>query len=226
MDTYIRGVKNIMIQEVDGGYKFYIREDMDTDDIVIREIWEEDVYRLEDNHLNRGGIVLDIGANIGSFSIYCASKGATVYAVEPEPNNLTALKANIELNSMEKSITVFDCGISDFDGTAVIDNSGGGSTIKDGKDGSTISIVSFNNFLIQNNIDEVDVLKVDIEGSEKELILGASRESLNKCNYITMEFDIRVGDSLGAMVQKLSETHHVRTMGSWERGGMIWGWRY
>jgi len=215
-----------MIQEVKGGYKFYIREDVDTDPIVIREIWEEDVYRLEDGHLNRGGIVLDIGANIGSFSIYCASKGATVYAVEPEPNNLATLKANVKLNSMEDSITIFDYGISDFDGTAVIDNSGGGSTIKDGKDGSTISIVSFNNFIVQNNIDEIDVLKVDIEGSEKELILGASRKSLNKCNYITMEFDIRTGNSLGAMVQKLSETHHVRTMGSWERGGMVWGWRY
>lgn len=226
MGTYFEGVGHIMIKELENGYKFYIRDDMDTDDIVIREIWEEDVYRLEDNHLNLGGIVLDIGANIGSFSIYCASKGAIVYAVEPEPNNLVVLKENIELNGMKESITVFDYGISDFDGTAVIDNSGGGSTIKDGKDGSTINVVSFNNFLIQNNIDEVDVLKVDIEGSEKDLILGASRESLNKCNYITMEFDIRVGDSLGAMVQKLSETHHVRTMGSWERGGMIWGWRY
>lgn len=226
MGIYFKGVEYIMIKEVGFGCKFNIREDVDTDLIVVREIWEEDVYRLEDQHLNRGGIVLDIGANIGSFSIYCASKGATVYAVEPEPNNLIALRSNIELNSMQKSITVFDYGISDFNGTAVINNAGGGSTIKDGKDGSTINIISFNDFLIQNNIDEVDVLKIDIEGSEKELILGASRESLNKCNYITMEFDIRVGDSLGAMVQKLSETHHVRTMGSWERGGMIWGWRY
>ena len=33
-----------------------------------------------------------------------------------------------------------------------------------------------------------------------------------------MEFDIRSGNLLGDMVKKLSETHHVRTMGSWERG--------
>lgn len=216
----------MIIHEVNNKCKFYVREDMATDEIVIREIWEENVYRLEDDHLNRGGIVLDIGANIGSFSIYCGLKGATVYAVEPEPNNLEVLKKNVELNNLQDSITIIDYGVSDFNGVAVIDDSGGGSTIKDNKPGSTINIISFDDLLKKYNIEEVDVLKVDIEGSEKELILGASRESINKCNYITMEFDIRVGDSLGAMVQKLSETHHVRIMGSWERGGMIWGWRY
>jgi len=216
----------MIIQEVNGACKFYVREDMDTDPVVIREIWEEDVYRMEDEYLNRGGVVLDIGANIGCFSVYCASKGAQVYAVEPEPNNLEVLKKNIELNGMQDKIFVIDYGVSNFNGVAVIDNSGGGSTIKDNKPGSTIKIISFDDLLAHFSIEEVDVLKIDIEGSEKELILGASRESINKCNYITMEFDIRAGDSLGAMVQKLSETHHVRTMGSWERGGMIWGWRY
>ena len=52
--------------------------------------------------------------------------------------------------------------------------------------------------------------------------MPASKETLNKCKYITMEFDIRSGMHMGDIVQKLSETHHVRTMGSWERGGMIW----
>lgn len=216
----------MIIHEVNNNCRFYIREDMSTDEIVIREIWEEDVYRLEDSHLNRGGIVLDIGANIGSFSVYCGLKGARVYAVEPEPNNLEMLKNNIELNNLQNNIVVIDYGVSDFNGTAVIDNSGGGSTIKDNKPGSTIKIISFDDLLDQYDIEEIDVLKIDIEGSEKELILGASKESMNKCNYITMEFDIRAGNYLGAMVQKLSETHHVRTMGSWERGGMVWGWRY
>lgn len=216
----------MIIKEINNVCKFYIREDMDTDPIVIQEIWEENVYRIEDEHLNRGGVVLDIGANIGSFSIYCALKGADVYAVEPEPNNLEVLKKNIELNNLLNKIHTVDYGVSDFNGVAVINNSGGGSTIKDGKDGSTIKIISFDDLIKYLDLKEIDILKIDIEGSEKELILGASRESINKCNYIAMEFDIRVGDSLGAMVQKLSETHHVRTMGSWERGGMIWGWRY
>lgn len=215
----------MIIQNV-GDYNFYMREDVETDPIVVREIWEENVYRMEDRYFNQGGVVIDIGANIGTFSVYAASKGATVYAVEPEPHNLEVLKQNIELNNMNEKILTFDYGISDFDGEAVICNSGGGSTIKDKKEGAKIKIITFDNFIKLNSIDAIDVLKVDIEGSEKELILGASKESMNKCKYITMEFDIRVGKYLGDIVQKMSETHHVRTMGSWERGGMIWGWLY
>lgn len=204
---------------------FDLREEYPTDEIVIKEIWQENVYHVEKNML-KNSIVVDIGANIGSFSIYSALHGATVYAVEPEPHNLQALIKNVELNNMTDKIHIIDCGISDYNGIAIIDNGGGSSTIKDGLDGSEIKILSFDSFLEKYSLQFIDILKIDIEGSEKELILGASRESMNKCKYITMEFDIRIGNYLGDIVQKMSETHHVRTMGSWERGGMIWGWLY
>lgn len=204
---------------------FDLRENYLTDEIVIREIWEEDVYRIEKDML-KNSIVVDVGANIGSFSIYSAFYGATVYAVEPEPHNLQALIKNVELNNMNDKINIIDCGISDYDGIAVISDNGGGATIKDNLPGSEINILSFDSFLKKYSLNFIDILKIDIEGSEKELILGASKESMNKCKYITMEFDIRVGKYLGDIVQKMSETHHVRTMGSWERGGMIWGWLY
>lgn len=204
---------------------FDLREKYPTDEIVIREIWEENVYRIE-NDMLKNSVVVDIGANIGSFSIYSALYDATVYAVEPEPNNLKALIKNIELNNMTDKIYVVDYGISDYNGTAIINDNGGGATIKDNLMGSEINILSFDSFLEKYSLNFIDILKIDIEGSEKELILGASKESMNKCKYITMEFDIRVGRYLGDIVQKMSETHHVRTMGSWERGGMIWGWLY
>lgn len=216
-----------MITKIRPGIKFDIREDYDTDDIVIREIWEENVYEVNEGRFNLGGVVIDIGANIGSFSIFAAHHGATVYAVEPEPHNAEALRKNISLNGMEELIFVSEVGISDFNGEAVINDGGGGATIKDGNAlGSTIKVVTLDDYFKDNNIQSVDVLKIDVEGSEKEIILGASRENMNKCKYITMEFDIRSGKNLGDMVKKLSETHHVRTMGSWERGGMIWAWLY
>lgn len=207
--------------------KFDLRDNYKTDEIVIREIWEENVYEVDPGHYNKGGVVIDIGANIGSFSIYSAHCGATVYAVEPEPNNLKALKNNIDINNMQDKIHVLPYGISDYKGIAVISDEGGGSTIKDdGIFGQEIEIMPLNMLFDLYHIESVDVLKIDVEGSEVEIILGASKESLNKCKYITMEFDIRTGDRMGDMVRKLSETHHVRTMGSWERGGMIWAWIY
>ena len=204
-----------------------LREDYDTDEIVIREIWEENVYEVDPSRFNKGGVVLDIGANIGSFSLFGAYYGAKVYAIEPEPHNLEALKNNIELNKYEEKIIVCPYGISNYKGVAKISDEGGGATIKDDwKEGSEIEIMSLDNFFSLYHIEEVDVLKIDVEGAETEILLGASKDNLQKCKFITMEFDIRSGKDLGSMVQKLSETHHVRTMGSWERGGMIWAWLY
>lgn len=216
-----------MITKIRPGIRFDIRENYETDDIVIREIWEENVYEVNDGRFNLGGVVIDIGANIGSFSIFAAHHGAHVYAIEPEPHNADALRKNISLNNMQDLITVSEVGISNFVGTAVISDRGGGATIKDSvTDGSIINITTLDKYIDDHNIKSVDVLKIDVEGSETEIILGASKDSMNKCNYITMEFDIRSGANLGDMVKKLSETHHIRTMGSWERGGMIWAWLY
>lgn len=217
-----------MIIEVPGTkLKFDLRDDYDTDEIVVKEIFEENVYEVHDTHFNRGGVVVDIGANIGTFSLFAAQFADRVYAVEPEPHNLKALKNNIIINNMNDKVITIPYGISDFKGTAVIHDSGGGSSIKDdGSFGAEIEIMTLDNLFSLYQIDSVDVLKIDVEGSEVEIILGASQENLNKCKYITMEFDIRSGKSLGKMTQKLSETHHVRTMGSWERGGMIWAWLY
>lgn len=206
---------------------FDLRDDYDTDPIVIREIWEENVYEVHDTHFNRNGVVVDIGANIGSFSIYAAHFGAKVYAVEPEPHNLEALNKNIDLNNLREKIVVCPYGISNYKGVAIINDIGGGSTIKDSVvTGSEIEVMTLDNLFTLYGISNVDVLKIDVEGSETEIILGASKEIINRCKYITMEFDIRSGSTMGSIVQKLSETHHVRTMGSWERGGMIWAWLY
>lgn len=216
-----------MIIDINESIKFNLRENYPTDPIVLKEIWEEDVYRVEDWRFGYEGDVIDIGANIGAFSVYSAFKNKKVFAIEPEPNNLEALKENIDLNNMQEKIIVCPYGISDYKGVAVISNEGGGSTIKDdGIFGAEIEIMPLDNFFYLYNIEEVCILKIDVEGSEPEIILGASRETLNKCRYITMEFDIRTGNRLGEMVQKLSETHHVQTMGSWERGGMIFANRY
>lgn len=228
MEKNIGGAWNMIINPMNKPEIYFdLRDGYDTDSIVVREIWEENVYETHSSHFHKDGIVLDIGANIGSFSVYAASFGAKVFAIEPEPHNLDALKTNINLNKMEEKIIVCPYAISDYKGTAVIHDSGGGASIKDlDKSGATVEVMTLDNFFSLYEIGSVDVMKIDVEGSESEIILAASRDNINKCKYITMEFDIRSGNQMGSIVQKLSETHHVRTMGSWERGGMIFAWLY
>ncbi len=217
-----------MIKEIEGTeIKFDLRENYPTDEIVVKEIFEENVYEVNAGRFAVDGVTVDIGANIGAFTLLAANHGSKVYAVEPEPHNLEAMKKNITLSGLDNLITSIPYGISNFKGTAVIHDSGGGSSIKDdGTFGSEIEVMTLDNLFDLYHIEKVNVLKIDVEGSEADIILAASKDNLNKCAYITMEFDIRSGNQLGDVVQKLSETHHVRTMGSWERGGMVWAWLY
>jgi FkbM family methyltransferase len=133
---------------------------------------------------------------------------------------------NIKLNNLNPIIKVIEIGVSNFNGEAKISNEGGGSTIQDGTGESLIQITTLDQIFKDYDITNVNVLKVDVEGSEPDIILAASKDTLSACKYIAIEFDVRTGSKLGEMVMKLSETHHVRTMGSWERGGMIFANRY
>lgn len=227
MGNHFERVKNMILDSANPNYKFHVRENMESDFLVVKEIWQENVYEVHDTHCNRGGVVVDIGANIAVFSVWAAAHGAKVIAVEPESNNLSLLRENLKLNNVESLVTVVPLGISNFNGTAIINDGGGGASIKDNVvNGETIDIITLDKLFSNYEITDVDILKIDVEGSEPEIILGASRKNINKCKYITMEFDVRSGSSLGEIVKKLSETHHIRTMGSWERGGMVWAWLY
>lgn len=208
--------------------RFDLRDEYKTDEIVVREMFEENVYEVHGWHFDDpSGVCVDIGANIGAFSIQAAHIGAAlVYAVEPEPHNVEALRQNIKINKMSNKVKVIDLGVSNFIGTATISDHGGDASIKDNDDGAIINIITLDKLFHDNKISNVSVLKIDVEGSEPEVLLGASRDTLDMCRYIAVEFDVRTGSMLGEMVMKLSETHHVRTMGSWERGGMIFANRY
>lgn len=61
---------------------------------------------------------IDIGANIGSYTILAASEvGASTYAVEPLPATFENLQKNIRLNGLEKRVTSYNVGIGDREGT-------------------------------------------------------------------------------------------------------------
>lgn len=96
---------------------FDIREEYDTDEIVIREIWDENVYEVNSGRFDVEGITVDIGANIGAFAILAAHHGSRVLAVEPEPHSLDAMINNISINSLDSRITVAPFAVSDYNGT-------------------------------------------------------------------------------------------------------------
>ena len=180
MANNFEGVRDLIYEVPDSDIVFDIRKTYKTDKIVIREMFKENVYEIHGWHFDdKDGVVVDIGANIGAFSIQAASVGATkVFAIEPEPNNLVSLKNNIKLNSLDSVIEIVEFGISNFVGTAMINDNGGDSTIY-GEDGKTpIEITTLDNIFKKYKINNVNVLKIDVEGPEPEIILSSSKKNL------------------------------------------------
>lgn len=72
------------------------RDGHPTDRQTIEEVWADDQYGI-DRGMVAGKVVVDVGANIGAFSVLAASLGAArVVAFEPEPGNAEILRKNVE----------------------------------------------------------------------------------------------------------------------------------
>ena len=215
---------------------FFIREtpgyyENITDQIVIREIFDENVYQLTTKDVC-DGIVLDIGANVGIFSIYASLLGAKkVIAYEPEEDNGIILKKNVEANNLT-NIELRPFAVSSKEETFEIYKSQGATKRIDyapGVDWPKQTVKAQNINKILGELKEVAVMKLDCEGAEYDILAGATSENLKKCAYIVVEFHNfpnTTAEIYGAMMAKLSLTHNVHVFGQFDQGGQLYARRY
>jgi FkbM family methyltransferase len=223
-------------------YNFEIREkeedpsyQHDLDFKVINETWLENVYRIHEWQFQKSNVFIDIGANIGAVSLFVDSFNLNrendnkikVYAVEPEPHNISILKQNIINNPVER-ITVVENAIWHKEETVSINNRGGNSSIVGVKDDerSYVKAITLKTLFTTYSITEVDVMKIDIEGAEFDLIINTPDEILGKVNRLVLEFDQSFDGSFGRMIEKLAKQFGIEILGSPERGGYVYANRY
>lgn len=141
------------------------------------------------------GIILDIGANIGITSVYFAQIFPTskIYSFEPVPDNCLLLEKNTE-NLSNIVVSQFALGSEDGDLELYYahdpTNHGGFSFYKKGSDASQAIKVPIRNAskaLAELEIDRVDLIKIDTEGSEYEVLMSIDRNILKKVKYIIGE---------------------------------------
>jgi FkbM family methyltransferase len=222
-------------------YSFEIREntedpsyDHNLDFKVINETWTENVYRIHQGQFFGAGVFVDVGANIGAVSLFVDSFNKSrddnnkikVYAIEPEPNNLHLLNQNIQNNPTE-NITVVSNAIWHKETMVSISNRGGNSSIVDlEEDSSEVLAITLETLFSTYSIEEVDVMKIDIEGAEFDLIINTPAETLAKINRLVLEFDKSFDGRFGQMIEKLSKQFGIDILGSPERGGYVYANRY
>lgn len=135
--------------------------------------------------LIRGGsTAIDVGANVGAFTIpfaYAVGPTGTVLAFEPLPDNVKRLRANVELNRLS-NVRIEAQAVGDREGVAELrmsaDPAYGSITDIDVQRGVgtsvSVPVTRLDEFWASLQRPEVSVLKIDVEGGEADVLLGAS----------------------------------------------------
>lgn len=133
-------------------------------------------------------VLWDVGAQVGSFSVYAASRGIAVISVEPVPQNLMMLTRNIDLNKLHERCTVLPvaaCGkdepellrLSGLGFGSARNNFGGATLSHSGELNSSVASFRVVGMTIRTavsvwNLPPPQFLKVDVDGIDDEVIYG------------------------------------------------------
>lgn len=165
--------------------------------LLIMDAYERQQTRLFKGLLKPGMVVLDIGANIGYYSLIAArivGPNGKIYAFEPEPRNYELLEKNISVNGCTNVVPV-QRAVSNRRGRVrlFIDkvNLGGHSLSKGGESAESIEVeaTTVDDFLKEVREERsVDVMRMDVEGAEGLVMEGADRVLRDGHTKIIMEF--------------------------------------
>jgi FkbM family methyltransferase len=129
---------------------------------------------------HRGDVVVDIGAHVGTFGDDALRHGASlVVMVEPDPVNVECIRRNFRAEIADGRVVVVPEGAwsseSTLEFSTGVTNSGTGSfvIIEEGGARVRVRVRPLDDILQQIGIHKVDVIKIDIEGGEREALKGA-----------------------------------------------------
>lgn len=163
-----------------------IRMQVDTSDAIGRTIhlygcWEHGLTEFLRSYLKPHMRFLDVGANIGYFTLFAAKRCAHAYGFEASPEIARRFQRNAALNpslpATAHAVAVSDTvGMVTFHVDANRENQGLSSLMARGNS-SPVSVpsISLDAFIQRESIPKVDIMKIDVEGAE-ELVFRGARE--------------------------------------------------
>jgi len=141
--------------------------------------------------------IIDGGANVGYASLFFAKKfpSAKIYAIEPEESNFSVLKSNIV---KFKNLTAIKAGLWPRKAYLKVLDTGldkwGFVTKEVGPDDYDVQTITIGEILGRSGYDEIDILKLDIEGAEKELFSENYQPWLGRVKVLVIELHDRMKD--------------------------------
>jgi len=165
--------------------------------------WNDIASRLYHNK----GIFIDIGANVGQHSIYMSKRASTVHAFEPYETVRKKITEKIELNHLT-NIVVHNVGIGHtsellpfYKPTGA--NLGIGTFVEnqqntDNQSDYQLPVVSGDDYFNRQHIDKVDMIKIDVEGFEKNVMIGLNQTIQKNRPVIVFELGLELDCSFSS----------------------------
>lgn len=150
--------------------------------IALTGVWETATDALLTNYAKPGMTVIDIGANVGYYTVRLGDVvGPTgkLYAFEPNPELYPYLLENIKINGFSDHVTVFNHGLGDKETKLILNfgsyHLGGGSIVKQQSATFDRSVEVLVKRLddVLHEVAAVDLVKLDVEGFEPQVLRGA-----------------------------------------------------
>lgn len=168
------------------GLVFHVANEQEV--ATVRNVTDEDEYSVEKLPLVAGDVVIDIGANVGAFSVAVAHRfpGVKVIAYEPDPANFELLVRNVFDNGLQHRIETRNIAVwKDAGGVSLTGDGSGVGTIGPGETDRPAESRTLAQVL--EPYEEVALVKFDCEGAEVQIIT-ASPDSLHKIHAVVGEY--------------------------------------
>lgn len=151
------------------------------DEVFIKKIYEDKLIRI-----NEGDIVVDIGANYGLFSIYAHTfKPSKIISFEPSKVTFNFLSKNFKNGVLLQNAISDTSGFKHFKDNPI---STSASKIVEDFGDYQVEVIGINDLHNHLGLERIDYLKIDCEGSEKNIFDGISHHTMYKINKIVVEF--------------------------------------
>jgi FkbM family methyltransferase len=164
-----------------------------TDHVPLIEVF----LRKDYGEIPDGAVIVDLGASIGAFTIYAATsaRNVRVFAYEPMPEFFEVLQKNVTLNGLEGCVTCFNLAVAADRSERDLFVSGPDFFFPTlvrphaADVGSTrVACTDLPAILESNALARVDLLKMDIEGTEYDVLYGTADGSLSRVRELRMEY--------------------------------------
>lgn len=200
---------------------------------MVKDIFFDQLYTNSFISIGKNDRVVDIGANIGIFTLWAAVRTQNqIDSFEPFPGNHVYLSRNIQANGFT-NIKTHPTALSDQVGTVKLylaSKSGGNQIFHNPGSGELHDFIpvpsdTLKNFMDQNAVESIDFLKMDCEGAEGAILNSTPLPYLLRIRQIAMEFHDNVSQLKHGEIRQLLLQAGFKTDLRWD-GKSYFGYIY